>query len=546
MPDKQKITVLLADEDVLRRDGLASVLRENTEIEVVAGCADGQTALEKIRDLCPEVAIVDLNLPGLHGIELVRRIRGESLATKIIILSGTMDEEIVREVVRAGADAYLLKNGPARHLTDAISYVRDGGQYFSPQLRRDGRNRDLLEEPPRISPDHGDDSGVSGDDNGHPRQNRRSRPRTADPARLRERLREETSRNLQDRDYDIMAEMADGIRPILDRLDEIEDRVVDMESGSQPLPPDPRGWLSEQLNDTLTTSRASQERGARTSYRGMEAKLPELIEEAVTKRFQSMAGKLQAEIEEQHVRTLETFVKNIQVKLVQRVSVLEHNMQHQAEAMLQLREYNQRTEDNLSRLITGVDKLAQELPKRLAAAQQQQGEIVVEQPMRKSLGEAGVRDAGQRDIGGQKDRRPAQASGINRKKLLPIAFWVFVLAAITVAVVYGIRSGKDDSSNAKAPPVGKEIEAARSKAIADASKPPALPAVAAGTDTKTKLDAAKQYMDRQEYSTAEDIYKQVVASDPKNVDALAGLASALYRQNKMEESADVLERIPKN
>ena len=153
MPETQKITVLLADEDSLRRDGLASVLRQNAGIEVLAGCSDGQTALDEIRDLRPDVAIVDLNLPVLHGIELVRRIRGEGLATKIIILSGTMDDEIVREVVRAGADAYLLKNGPARHLTDAINYVRDGGQYFSPQLRRDGRDRHLLEEPPRIPPD---------------------------------------------------------------------------------------------------------------------------------------------------------------------------------------------------------------------------------------------------------------------------------------------------------------------------------------------------------------------------------------------------------
>ena len=75
-----------------------------------------------------------------------------------------------------------------------------------------------------------------------------------------------------------------------------------------------------------------------------------------------MASKLQQEIEETHVRTLETFVKNIQVKLVQRVSALETDMSKQAEAMNQLREYSQRTEDNLSRLISGVDKLAQELP----------------------------------------------------------------------------------------------------------------------------------------------------------------------------------------
>src|SRR5579871_6039321 len=149
MVASEKITILLADEDALRRDGLAAVLHGSSQYEIVAQCPDGEAALDQIRKLRPEVAVIDLNLPGVHGIELVRRIRGEALGTKIVILSGTPDDEIVREVVRAGGDAYLLKNGPARHLIDAISYVRDGGQYFSPQLRRDGRDRHLLEEPPR-------------------------------------------------------------------------------------------------------------------------------------------------------------------------------------------------------------------------------------------------------------------------------------------------------------------------------------------------------------------------------------------------------------
>ena len=144
MPDIQKVTVLLADGDSLRRDGVAAVLNANAEIEIVAGCADGETALDQMRDLRPDVAVVDLNLTGLHGIELIRRVRGEALGVKIIILSGTMDGDIVREVVRAGADGYLLKNGPARHLMDAIRYVNDGGQYFSPQLGRDGRRTGIF------------------------------------------------------------------------------------------------------------------------------------------------------------------------------------------------------------------------------------------------------------------------------------------------------------------------------------------------------------------------------------------------------------------
>ncbi|NDJ14462.1 MAG: DNA-binding response regulator, partial [Acidobacteriia bacterium] len=123
-----KLSILLADEDALRRDGLSAVLSGN--FEVISSVADGESALTGIRTLRPDVAVIDLNLPRVHGIELIRRVRAESLATKIIIMSSTDDADIVREAVRAGVDGYLLKNGPSRHLIDAIAYVHDGGQYF--------------------------------------------------------------------------------------------------------------------------------------------------------------------------------------------------------------------------------------------------------------------------------------------------------------------------------------------------------------------------------------------------------------------------------
>lgn len=543
MADSHRVTVLLADEDSLRRDGLALVLRENQEIDVLSGYSDGQIALEKIRELRPDVAVVDLNLPGLHGIELVRRVRGEGLGTKMIILSGSTDDDIVREVVRAGADAYLLKNGPSRHLTDAINYVRDGGQYFSPQLHRDGRDRHLLEEPPRAPADgayrktdddrayrDAEGDGASREEPaGRPQRERYTRPRTSDPGRFRERIREQAG-DLRDRDYDIMAEMADGIRPILDRLDEIEGRVSEMEVGAEPVPEDPRGWLSEQLTESLGGSRSSQDRRAGSyAARDMEARLPQLIEEAVTKRFQSLAGKLQEQIEEQHVRTLETFVKNIQVKLVQRVSLLEHNMQHQAEAMHELREYNQRTEDNLSRLISGVDRLATELPRRLAAAQQVEG--------------AELAGRGIKEIGAKENRAAKPSGSAKRKNLAPKIFWAAVVVAGLCVGAYEIRSNSASSDTVKTPPVGKELQTPTQNTIAAPSKS-ALPAE--GADTKTKMDAARQYMDRKDYPTAEDIYRQVVQAEPANKEALKGLASVLYREDKIEESTAVLERIPKD
>src|SRR5882672_871511 len=110
------ITILLADEDALRREGFSAVLSGNNSFQIVAAVADGEAALSQIRSQLPDIAVVDLNLPKVHGIELVRRIRAEALQTRVVIVASTDDNEIVREVVRAGAAGYLLKNGPPRHL----------------------------------------------------------------------------------------------------------------------------------------------------------------------------------------------------------------------------------------------------------------------------------------------------------------------------------------------------------------------------------------------------------------------------------------------
>jgi DNA-binding NarL/FixJ family response regulator len=543
MASTAKITILLADEDALRRDGLAAVLQGTAHFEIIAQCQDGEAALEQIRQLRPDVAVVDLNLPKLHGIELVRRVRGEVLGTKIVILSGTTDDDIIREVVRAGGDAYLLKNGPARHLTDAISYVRDGGQYFSPQLRRDGLDRHLLQETPRFateSPGRYAREEVAGDEDdavdeggeaeraprrsardGRPGRTRRAPGgRTSDPQRFRERLREESqSENLEERDYEILSMMAEGIRPILDRLDEIEGRIGDMETGEAPVPGNVRGWLNNQIADTFGDSRSpGRDVALGRSLTDLEARLPQLIEEAVTTRFHNMASKLQQEIEETHVRTLETFVKNIQVKLVQRVSALETDMSKQAEAMSQLREYSQRTEDNLSRLISGVDKLAQELPKRLAAPEAPPEPAVEAKPVRR------------------------KSSG----SFSPKIFWI-VAAAIILIVVASFEvprlfsGGKSAGSAATASAPGGSAP--------DVSAPggasPKLVAPPAGADNKTKIQAAGEYTERKDYAMAEDLYKQVLKTEPNNVDVMKALASVLYREDKIEESAAILDKLPR-
>jgi DNA-binding NarL/FixJ family response regulator/TolA-binding protein len=523
MASSDKITILLADEDALRRDGLAAVLQGNAQFTVVAQCPDGEAAMDQIRRLRPDVAVVDLNLPKVHGIELLRRVRSEALGVKVVVLAGTADDDIIREVVRAGGDAYLLKNGPARHLIDAISYVRDGGQYFSPQLRRDGLDRHLLEETPRLVPER--PAFRSSRDGSYGRARRpASGGRTSDPESLRERLREDTGgENLKERDYEILGMMADGIKPILDRLDEIEGRVVEMETGESPVPGNVRGWLDTEIADTFREGRsAGNDVALARTISDLEARLPQLIEQAVTSRFHNMAAKLQQEIEETHVKTLETFVRNIQVKLVQRVSALETDMVKQAEAMNQLREYSQRTEDNLSRLISGVDKLAQELPRRLAAP----AAGIVEQPPQEPSPEP------------PNTRRRRAAS----RKTWPRNVWMGLAALIVIGIGVWKIPSLFHKGDAGAP--GASAPAATAASPADASAP-SNAAPPASADTKTKLQAAADYTERKDYSLAEQMYKQVLKAEPNNVDAMKALASVLYREDKIEESAAILDKLPR-
>ena len=499
MAQLSKITILLADEDALRRDGLAAVLAGAEGYEVVAGVPDGNTALQEIRARRPDVAVVDLNLAGMHAIELVRRIRSESIPTRVVILAGTGDDEIIREVVRAGGDGYLLKNGPARHLLDAISYVRDGGQYFSPQLHRDGRDRHLLQEPARQV--------------------------------WREKIQEEArASNLGDRDYEIMSMMADGIRPMLDRLDEIDNRVALMEVGDAPLPAHPREWLSHELADSLGES--GEGKLVPGSTRELEARLPEMIEEAVTSRFNQMAGRLQQQIEETHVRTLETFVKNIQVKLVRRVSALESDMSKQAEAMIDLRESTQRTEDNLSRLIHGVDRLTHELPQRFATA------------------------ASMHEINGAPQAKFAPAPApiaAKRKFRSPKRTRRMILASLMAMSLVGLGvfcwweflGPSDRATPTETDAASAAVATAAAASSGSATRPAAVAPPSPNADSKTKIEAARNYVDLKNYAMAEDLYKQVIASEPANAEALKALASVLYREDKIDEAAAILDRIPK-
>src|SRR5215475_1316979 len=135
--DAQALTVILADDHNIVREGIAALCAANG-MRVLGQVSDGGAAIQMIQSMQPDFAILDLHMPGLTGVEAIRRLKTDNCKTKLMILSISREETAVMDALRAGADAYLLKDGPSRHLLDAFSFIRDGGVYVSPLLRGAG------------------------------------------------------------------------------------------------------------------------------------------------------------------------------------------------------------------------------------------------------------------------------------------------------------------------------------------------------------------------------------------------------------------------
>jgi len=130
------IRVLIADDHTLVRESLVNVLDASGECKVVAQAADGLAAVEKALQVRPDVAIVDISMPGLNGVEVVRRLHAELPATRTLVLTMHEDEEYVLHVVRAGASGYLLKDSPISELISAVKALHAGKAYFGAAAAR--------------------------------------------------------------------------------------------------------------------------------------------------------------------------------------------------------------------------------------------------------------------------------------------------------------------------------------------------------------------------------------------------------------------------
>jgi len=129
-----KLRVLLVDDHTVVRQGLRRILEADDGIQVVGEASDGRSAAEMAERLRPHVAVMDVSLPELNGIEATRQIVKRSEGTKVLILSMHLDEVCVRESLKAGARGYLLKDSEDLDLVRAVKTLGQGRSYFSPPI----------------------------------------------------------------------------------------------------------------------------------------------------------------------------------------------------------------------------------------------------------------------------------------------------------------------------------------------------------------------------------------------------------------------------
>lgn len=127
-------TILLVDDHQIVRQGVRSILEVIPNLQIVGGAVDGLNAVRIIERLQPDIAVVDLMMPGLKGIEVVKQAQKSSPRTRAIVFSMYADEPYVLEALRYGAWGYVLKSAPIAALVKAVQEVIAGRHYLSPPL----------------------------------------------------------------------------------------------------------------------------------------------------------------------------------------------------------------------------------------------------------------------------------------------------------------------------------------------------------------------------------------------------------------------------
>ena len=137
MPPESPIRALIVDDHPVTREGLRTALELSDEVVVVVGeAATGEEAVERVRELTPDVVFMDVRMPGMDGIEATRRIRNAAPTTKVILITIDESRGAISEAIQAGVSGYLLKDASPDALVDAARNAIEGNAVIHPQLTK--------------------------------------------------------------------------------------------------------------------------------------------------------------------------------------------------------------------------------------------------------------------------------------------------------------------------------------------------------------------------------------------------------------------------
>lgn len=144
-----RIRILIADDHPVVREGIAAMFVHQVDMEVVGSASNGIEAIEKTRELRPDVILMDLRMPALDGVEAMKRIRSENPDVKLIVLTTYDTTDLVVSAIKAGAQAYLLKDAPRDDIFRAIRAVCEGKSVIEPAVA--SKVIQQLSQPARLS-----------------------------------------------------------------------------------------------------------------------------------------------------------------------------------------------------------------------------------------------------------------------------------------------------------------------------------------------------------------------------------------------------------
>ncbi|MEG3641372.1 response regulator transcription factor [Magnetococcus sp. PR-3] len=147
------IRIIMADDHTIFRQGLAHLLSAHSEVEIIGEAGRGDEALELIRSLKPDVALLDISMPGLNGLDVVKQVVSEGLTTRLLLLTMHDDPTLAIKADQAGALGYVVKDNAFSELQDAIAAVAAGKRFISAVVEEKVNELERLDDlPVQLSP----------------------------------------------------------------------------------------------------------------------------------------------------------------------------------------------------------------------------------------------------------------------------------------------------------------------------------------------------------------------------------------------------------